>query len=83
MLIESSMLRKESELHGPRTELEYWKGRRDTFGFLIYQFHQENNRRILEKALELSSELKEVTFAKQKFRLELIINNIQVIVDNK
>ena len=77
------MLRKESELHGPRTELEYWKGRRDTFGFLIYQFHQENNRRILEKALELSSELKEVTFAKQKFRLELIINNIQVIVDNK
>lgn len=60
MLIESSMLRKESELHGPRSELEYWKGRRDTFGFLIYQFHQEDNRRVLEKALQASSELKEV-----------------------
>lgn len=60
MLIESSMLRKESELHGPRSELEYWKGRRDTFGFLIYQFHQENNRRVLEKALQASPELKEV-----------------------
>ncbi|XP_071044205.1 dynein axonemal heavy chain 5-like [Parasteatoda tepidariorum] len=58
LLTKSSYLRKESELHGPRTELEYWKCRRDSFGYLVYQFRQENNKKILRKALESSSDLR-------------------------
>ncbi|GIY15577.1 dynein heavy chain 5, axonemal [Caerostris extrusa] len=57
LLTESSYLRKESELHGPRTELEYWKCRRDSFGFLVYQFQQEQNKMILQRPLESSPEL--------------------------
>ncbi|KAF8766676.1 Dynein heavy chain 5 like protein [Argiope bruennichi] len=57
LLTESSYLRKESDLHGPRTELEYWKCRRDSFGFLVYQFSQEQNKLILQKPLESNPEL--------------------------
>ncbi|GBL66368.1 hypothetical protein AVEN_71794-1 [Araneus ventricosus] len=61
LLTESSYLRKESELHGPRTELEYWKCRRDSFGFLVYQFSQEQNKLILQKPLESNPELQTVS----------------------
>ncbi|XP_054710373.1 dynein axonemal heavy chain 5-like [Uloborus diversus] len=64
LLTESSYLRKESEAYGPRTELEYWKCRRDTFGFLIYQFQQAESKRILERAFESASELEEETIGK-------------------
>ncbi|GFR03321.1 dynein heavy chain 5, axonemal [Trichonephila clavata] len=57
LLTESSYLRKESELHGPRTELEYWKCRRDSFGFLVHQFQQEQNKMILQRPLASSPEL--------------------------